>query len=209
MDQINEYKTFRVLEKYEPLPHGYERIPYHFVFDLKIDGRRNVRLVTGGHKKEPPKEDTYSGVVLLEGVRMGFILAQMNGIMVCAGDVGNTFLYGKTREKVFVIAGPEFGPSAEGKRMIIDKSLYGLKTSSARFHEHLSEQLRKMGYVPSKAYPDLWMKKVDDHYDYIARYVDDVISFSRKSIRIMNELKKTCHESSRSSSNIWVAMFYN
>lgn len=155
LDQINEYETFRVLKDDEPIPGGYKRIPYHFVFDIKIDGRRKARLVAGGHRTEPPKEDTYSGVVSLEGVRMGFILASMNNLMVCAGNVGNAFLYGKTREKVFDIAGPEFGPEVAGKRMVIDKSLYGLKTSSARFHEHLSGKLKDMKYVPSKAYPDL------------------------------------------------------
>jgi ribonucleotide reductase alpha subunit len=75
--------------------------------------------------------------------------------------------------------------------MIIDKSLYGLKTSSARFHEHLSEKLKLMGYKPSKAYPDLWYKRMTDHYEYIARYVDDVISFSKDPLSIMEELKKT------------------
>jgi len=34
--------------------------------------------------------------------------------------------------------------------------------------EHLSEKLKLMGYLPSKAYPDLWYKQVDDHYEYIA-----------------------------------------
>ena len=191
LDQINKYQTFRVLEDDEPLPKGYRRIPYHFVFDVKIDGRRKARLVAGGHRTEPPKEDTYSGVISLEGVRMGFILAHMNGLMVCAGDVGNAFLYGKTCEKVYVIAGPEFGPLLCGKRMIIDKSLYGLKTSSARFHEHLSEKLRLMGYKPTKAYADLWYNKVGDHYEYIARYVDDIISFSKDPISVMEEFKRT------------------
>eukprot|EP00978_Attheya_sp_CCMP212_P039249 scaffold202574_cov16-Attheya_sp.AAC.1 len=59
----------------------------------------------------------------------------MNNLQVCAADVGNAFLYGKTREKVYVIAGPELGDD-DGKRMIIDKGLYGLRTSGARFHEH-------------------------------------------------------------------------
>jgi hypothetical protein len=83
-----------------------------------------------------PKEDIYSGVVSMEAVRLGFILARMNGLQYVQ-NVGNAFLYGKTREKVFVIAGGEFGKDA-GKRMVIDRSLYGLKSSSARFHEHLS-----------------------------------------------------------------------
>ena len=75
-----------------------------------------------------------------------------------------------------MIAGLEFGPKLAGKRMTIFKSLYGLKTSSARFHEHLSEKLKRMGYVPSKSYLDLWIKKNGDHYELIAWLVDNVIS---------------------------------
>ena len=187
--QINDYETFRVLENNEAMPPGYKRIPYHCIYDVKFDGRRKCRLVAGGHRTDPPKEDIYSGVVSMEAVRLGFILARMNGLQVCAGDVGNAFLYGKTREKVFVIAGEEFGENA-GKRMIIDRSLYGLKSSSARFHEHLSVRLRQMGYRPSKADPDLWLKKVGDHYEYVARFVDDVISFSKDPMAVMKDLEK-------------------
>ena len=157
-----------MLQDHKILPEGFKRIPYHFVFDVKIDGQRKARLVAGGHRTEPPKEDTYSGVVSLEAVRMGFILAELLGLLICAGDVGNAFLYGRTREMVYVIAGPEFGPKLAGKRMIIFKSLYGLKTSAARFHEHLSVKLKEMGYVPSKAYLDLWIKRKEDHYEFIA-----------------------------------------
>ena len=117
LKQINEYQTFRVLEPGELLPPGYKRIPYHLVFDVKFDGRRKCRLVAGGHRTDPPKEDIFSGVVSMEAVRLGFIMARLNGLLVCAGDVGNAFLYGKTNEKVYVIAGPEFGIH-EGKRMI-------------------------------------------------------------------------------------------
>ena len=80
----------------------------------------------------------FSGVVSIEAVRLGFIIAQKNGLKVCAGDLGNAFLNGITNEKVYVIAGDEFGNQTAGKRMIIHKSLYGLKSSAARFHEHLS-----------------------------------------------------------------------
>ena len=117
-------------------------------------------------------------------------MAQILGLLVCAGDEGNAFLYGRTREQAYVIAGAEFGPKIAGKWMIIFKSLYGLKTSSAKFHEHLSKKLRKMGYVPSKAYLDLWIKKNADHYKLITQYVDDVFSFSKNLISVMNELKK-------------------
>ena len=145
MQQIKDYETFIVVPDDKPIPKGYKMIPYHFVFDVKVDGRHKARLVAGGHRTDPPKEDTYSGVVSLEAVRMGFLLAEMNDLMVCTGDVGNAFLYGKTKEKVYIIAGPEFGPELQGKRLIIYKSLYGLKSSAARFHEHLSATLEKVG----------------------------------------------------------------
>ena len=142
LDQINEYKIFRVLEDNEPLPPGYKLIPYHCIYDVKFDGRRKCRLVAGGHMTETPKEDIFSGVISMEAVRLGFVLADLNGLLVCAGDIGNAFLYGITKEKVYFIAGPEFGPELQGKRLIIEKSLYGLKSSAAQFHEHLAATLR-------------------------------------------------------------------
>ena len=103
--------------------------------------------------------------------------------------MGNAFLYGKTREKVYIVAGPEF-EGLEGTPLIVDKSCYGLKSSSARFHETLSTKLRSMGYTPSLADPDFWMKDQGDHYEYIATYVDDVLAFGRDPMSTINELKR-------------------
>ena len=96
------------------------------------------------------------------------MLAELNDLQVCAADIGNAFLYGRTRERVVIQAGREFGPKVAGRLMIIDKGLYSLKSSSARFHEHFSAKLRTMGYLPSKADPDFWMKDCGTHYEYIA-----------------------------------------
>jgi hypothetical protein len=41
-----------------------------------------------------------------------FSLASMHNLDVCAADVRNTFLYRKTKEKVVIKAGPEFGKDA-------------------------------------------------------------------------------------------------
>jgi len=146
LDQLAEFETFRVIPDGEPTPKGYKRIPYHMVFDVKFDGWKKSRLVAGGHRTpDVPREDVFSPVVSMDTVRLGFILARLNDLEVCAGDIGNAYLNAKTREKVYIIAGPEFGPELAGKRLIIDKSLYGLKTSAARFHEHLSIKLRSLG----------------------------------------------------------------
>ena len=144
------------------------------MFDL----RRKARLVAGGHLTKPPKDDIYSGVVGLETARIGFLLANLHHLEVCAADIGNAFLYGTTNEKVYITAGPEFA-KAEGQPLIIDKGLYGLRSSSARFHEHLSRKLQHMGYRPSYADSDFWLKDCGTHYEYIATYIDDILSFSR------------------------------
>ena len=114
--QLNDYSTFLVQPDGKPIPKGFKRIPYHVVFDVKFDGRLKSKLVAGGHRTpEVPHEDVFSSVVSMEAVRLGFIMANMNNLLVCAGDIGNAFLYGKTREKVYIVAGPEFGPELEGK----------------------------------------------------------------------------------------------
>ena len=74
--------------------------------------------------------------------------------------------------------------------MIVDGGCYGLKTSAARFHERQAEELRVMGFRPSKADFDLWMKSQEDHYEYIATYVDDIMVFSRNPMPIIKRIRK-------------------
>jgi len=92
LKQINAYQTFRLPLDGEKL-HHYTKIPYHFVFDVKFDLRRKARLVAGGNHTQPPREDIFSGVIGMETIRLGFLLlAEMNGLDVCAADISNAFL---------------------------------------------------------------------------------------------------------------------
>ena len=125
-----------------------------------------------------------------ETIKLGFLIGDANGLVVCTADIGSAYLNSITREKVFIIAGPEFGPELEGKILIIFKALYGLKSSATRFHEHLSVMLRKLGFQPSQADADLWYKDMGDHYEYLARYVDDILVWSKDPMKIMSELQK-------------------
>ena len=159
------------------------------VYDCKFDGRHKSRLVAGGNWTDPPKEDIYSGVIGMDTVRLAFALASVHKLKACAADVGNAFLYGKTKELVAIKAGPEFGDLA-GKTLVIDKGLYGLKSSAARFHEHLAAKLRRMGFKASRADMDLWYRRVGDHYEYLATYVDDILVFSKDPMPIIEEIKR-------------------
>ena len=61
------------------------------------------------------------------------------------GNIGNAYLEPYSQEKVYFIAGPEFGHLA-GHTFIIDKVLYGLQSSELYFHEHLSSVLHGFGF---------------------------------------------------------------
>ncbi len=127
---------------------------------MKFDGRLKSRLVDGGHTAPTvDKAERLSGVVSMEGRRIGFFLAKLNDLQVCAGGIGNAFLYGFTQEKVYIVAGPEFGPKLVGKWILIEKSLYGLASSAARYHEYCSEQLAKLGFKPTKEDSEIWFKQ--------------------------------------------------
>jgi hypothetical protein len=118
--QITDYQTFIVLDSGKDIPTGYQKIPYHMVFDVKYDLRHNSRLVAGGYRTVNDKEDIYSGVVRMDTVRIGLFLGELYGYSCCACDIVNAFLYGKTKEKVYVTAGPKFGAILHGKNLIID-----------------------------------------------------------------------------------------
>ena len=57
-----------------------------------------------------------------------------------------------------------------------------------------SAKIRRMGFVPSHADPDLCIQKAKDkeHCEMIACYVDDVTAFSEHPHEIIDEFKKTC-----------------
>jgi len=124
--QLDEYHTFLVKPK-GFIPDGHKKIRCHLVFDVKHDGRYKARFVAGGHLTEVPVESVYSGVVTLRGLRICIFLGEHNGQEIWCTDIGNAYLESFTTERVYFIAGPEFG-ELEGCTMIIVKALYGLRT---------------------------------------------------------------------------------
>ena len=115
------------------------------------------------------------------------MLGELNKLSCCAADVGNAFLHGHTKEKVYIVAGPEFGPELEGQILVVVKSLHGLRTSAARFHETLADSLRKFGFKPSKCDADMWVRDMGDHYECLASYVDDILVWSKDPMNILME----------------------
>jgi len=146
-----------------------------------------ARLVAGGHLTETPIDSAYSSVVSLRGIRLITFIAELNDLEVWATDIGNACLESYTQEKVYIVAGPEFG-NRQGHTLVIRKVLCGLKSSGLRWHGRLSAVLRDMGFIPSKAERDIWMRDCGDHCECIAVHVDDLLIASKDPSSIIKNL---------------------
>jgi hypothetical protein len=109
-------------------------------------------------------------------------IAGLNGLKVMACDVQNAYLTADCREKIWTVAGPEFGSEA-GTIFLVKKALYGLKSAGAGFRSLLADTLIDTGYKPTKADPDVWIRpatKSDgfEYYEMVLCYVDDILSIS-------------------------------
>ena len=145
-------------------------------------------MVAGGHLTGTPLESVYSGIVSLRGLRLVIFLAELNKLKILATDVVNAYLEADTREKVYIIAGPEFG-EREGHTLVIKKALYGLKLSGKMWGKRCSDIFLSMDFVPSRTEDDIWMRDKGEHYEYIARYVDDLAIASKNPKDIVDELQ--------------------
>jgi hypothetical protein len=70
-----------------------------------------------------------------------------------AADISNTYLHAPCREKIWTIAGPEFG-SYSGSGMVIVRALYGLKSSGASWRAMLAQGLTDLVYSSMRAAPN-------------------------------------------------------
>jgi hypothetical protein len=109
------------------------------IFDVKMeDFRRNVRFVAGGHTAYITHAMPYASVVSRESVRIALTLAALNDLDVKMADIENAYLTAPITVKVWTVLGPEFGDDA-GKRALIVRALYVLKSAGADFRNHLAK----------------------------------------------------------------------
>jgi hypothetical protein len=163
---------------------GFQEIGCHIVFDIKMDFTRKARFCAGGHTTDTPAAMTYSSVVSRDSVRIGFMLAALNGLDVMACDLENAYLNAPCVEKIWFEGGLECG-SDKGKVCVVVRALYSLKSAGASWRATLAQALRDIGFVSTIADPDVWIRPAarDDGYEYyemLLVYVDDVLAISHE-----------------------------
>ncbi len=118
--------AFNILPDGRSAPIGYQKIPCHMIFDMKMeDFQQKARLVAGGHLTQAPLTITYASVVSCETVRLALTFASLNlnDLKVKVGDVLNAYITVSVKEKVLTILGPEFGHDS-GKSAVIVRAIY-------------------------------------------------------------------------------------
>ena len=97
--------------------------------------------------------------------------------MECWGtDIGNAYLAATTKEKkkkLYVVAG-EF-EELQGHILVIHKALYSLKCSGLRWSQRIHDIMLQFGFKSCKAVLCVWLREMKNKYEYIAKYVDDLL----------------------------------
>ena len=98
---------------------------------MKFDLRRKTQLVAVSNTKVERDEDHYCGLANIDTVRTDFFLGQINYLEVDTADVGNNYIHGFTKEKIYAVAGHDFG-EWEGQILICVRLIFGLNKYMAR-----------------------------------------------------------------------------
>jgi hypothetical protein len=184
--------AFRILPNDENLPVDYQQIPCRLLFDVKLDFTRKTRLVAGGHVTDPPAIITYASVVSRESVRIALTIAALNDLDVMVADISNAYLTAPTTERYWTVLGQEWGADA-GKRGMIVRALYGLKSSGAAYRNHLASYLRELNFTSCLADADVWLRHArrpdgTEYYEYLLVYVDDLLVLSEMPKAILDDI---------------------
>jgi hypothetical protein len=87
---------------------------------------------------DTPKDTTLASVVSCDSVKIMYPLAVLSVLDILGTDVQNAYINAPTKERVYSIAGKEFGANI-GRPVLIFRALYGLKSYGARWRDHMAD----------------------------------------------------------------------
>jgi hypothetical protein len=76
-----------------------------------------------------------------ESVRVALTLAALNDLEAKTDDIKNAYLTAPIGERIWCVLGPDCRDDT-GKKPIINRSFYGLKSAGASFRNHLADCMR-------------------------------------------------------------------
>jgi Reverse transcriptase (RNA-dependent DNA polymerase) len=83
---------------------------------------------------------------------------------------------------------PEDWKRSKFKELVTSE--YGEKMAGYNQHQGFADVLRAMGFIPSKAKADICMREINNLYEYIAVYADDLLITARNAREIVQTLEE-------------------
>lgn len=178
MASLLENKTWRV----ELVPEGVKPVPVKWVFKIKTDENGNVerykaRVCAKGYKQKQGVdfEEVFAPVSRQPTVRALLSLAAVEDLEIEQLDVKTAFLNGELEEEIWMEQPQGFEVGGNEKACHLQKALYGLKQAPRAWHLKLTEEMGRIGFVPSTADPSLFVKQTETESTYAAVWVDDCL----------------------------------
>jgi hypothetical protein len=158
------------------------------LFDVKMDFTIRTRFLAGGHKTETPSSITYASVVLLESVRIVFLMAKLIDL-----DVMDANIEGAMKRKGLHDMRTRVWREHVGKVTVIKLAFYGIKSSGLAWISHLEENLRSMDLKIFHAANNFWYRPatkmdIQEYYKYVLVYNDDILAISTNRTDILATL---------------------
>ena len=84
---------------------GFQFVPLRMLFDVKVDLRRNSRIVIGGHVIDSSVHEVYASTMKSVSSSIMMTIAAANNLDFMTGDIGNAYLNANTQENIYIRAG--------------------------------------------------------------------------------------------------------
>lgn len=193
----DELDSMRKLKVWSVVPKSNQKvIDTRWVFVPKNDNDGNsipkARLVARGFRDrtEYSISETYAPVVQQWLVRWLLSHANKNNFHLIQYDVKTAFLNSEIKQQTFLSI-PQ-GLNVDRKKFVLqlEKSIYGLKTSSKNWYDLLDSSLVDAGYVRSKIDRCLYSKDTSEGMVILIVYVDDILAASN-SPNLLDDLTQS------------------
>ncbi len=138
-EMMNVRVAFNTLEDGRNVPHEFQFVKCHVIFDIKIeDFHHKACLVAGGLMTNVSATYTYASVITHETVCIALMLAALNLLGMMAVDTMNPYITALCKEKIWTTLGYEFSKD-KGKKAFIVIALYSIKSASQAFCKRLAD----------------------------------------------------------------------
>jgi hypothetical protein len=161
-------------------------VPSRWIYKLKRDAlghiyRFKARVVAKGFRQvegvyvfqtfapcvNKDSADPAVRVVLAISCKLNLDVAQI--------DVKTAFLNGKLKETIYMLQPPGYEVGGPDIVCLLKRTLYGLKQAPRAWYLKLSEELAKIGFVPSNTDPCLFLTGSKSSFAAVLVHVDDML----------------------------------